>query len=46
MDAFADELSEMFQLGHIEPPFQAKCWLQEEQDLDNMYTKFHNKIVV
>jgi len=40
MNAFADELSETFQLGYLEPPSQAKHWLQEQRDLDSMYTKF------
>ena len=38
--AFAEELSETFQLGYLEPPSQAKRWLQDQRDLDNMYTTF------
>jgi len=38
IDAFADELSETFQLGYLEPPSQAKRWLKEQ--LDSMYSKF------
>jgi len=38
---FSDELSaETFQLGYLEPPSQAKRWLQEQRDLDGMYTIF------
>ena len=39
-DAFSNELSEMFQVGYLEPPSQAERWLQEQRDLDSMYTKF------
>ena len=38
--AFAEELSTTFQLGYLEPPSQAKRWLQDQRDLDNMYTIF------
>ena len=27
-------------MGYLEPPSQAKRWLQEQRDLDSMYTKF------
>ena len=37
---FADELTKKFQLGYLEAPSQAKRWLQEQQDLDNMYSIF------
>ena len=37
---FAEELSETFQLGYLEPPSQAKRWLQDQRDLDSMYTIF------
>lgn len=41
MATFSDELSaETFQLGYLEPPSQAKRWLQEQRDLDGMYTIF------
>ena len=41
LDAFGDELTtETFQLGYLEPPSQAKQWLQEQRDLDNMYSTF------
>ena len=40
--AFTEELSETFQLGYLEPPSQAKCWLQ---DLQNMYTVFNNSVI-
>jgi len=40
IDTFADELSETFQLGYLEPPSQAKRWLKEQRDLDSMYNKF------
>jgi len=32
-----------FQLEYLEPPSQAKHWLQEQQDLDSMHTKFFLK---
>ena len=41
MATFSDELSaKTFQLGYLEPPSQAKRWLQEQRDLDGMYTIF------
>ena len=41
LDAFGDELTtETFQLGFFEPPSQVKRWLQEQRDLDNMYSIF------
>jgi len=41
MATFSDELSaETFQLGYLEPPSQAKWWLQQQRDLDGMYTIF------
>jgi len=32
-DAFSDELSEMFQVGYLEPPSQAKRWLLEQRSV-------------
>ena len=37
---FAEDLSDTFQLGYLEPPSQAKRWLQNQRDLDSMYTIF------
>ena len=46
MDHFPNELAAItctnFKLGYFEPPGNAKCWLIEQRDLQEMYKSFFN----